>query len=401
MTEEMNKLKEILDEVMGEELYQLILSNPRNREAVEKIRIRPVLLKNQLFYQETMHIGTQVFHNNYQKAECVERICHCLNYDFRQAEISTRSLRVTVLVSRKGKISIRKKVVQAEKTAVDLSHNRTKSYLLQEGTVVPFLVDLGVQTPEGKIIRSRYDKFKQINRFLEFIEDLLPTLKKKDRVHIIDFGCGKSYLTFAVYYYLKILHGMDLRITGLDLKKDVVRNCNALAEKYGYEELHFEIGDISNYQEETHSIDMVMTLHACDTATDYALMKAVEWRAEVILSVPCCQHEVNRSIGNDILHPLFQYGLLKERTAALCTDAIRAGILESCGYDVQILEFIDMTHTPKNILIRACRSGKKARHDGSAVEEMCRFLQVDPVLLKWYRENRAIQSNTKESCKVL
>ncbi len=386
MTEESKMLKEVLDEVIGEELYQLILSNPRNREVMEKIRIRPVLLKNQLFYQETVYIGTQVFHNNYQKAECIERICHCLDHDFRQAEISARSLRVTVLVSRKGKISIKKKIMQTAGRAVDLSHNRTKSYLLQEGTVVPFLVDLGVQTPEGRIIKARYDKFKQINRFLEFIEDLLPTLKKKEHLHIIDFGCGKSYLTFAVYYYLKILHGMDVRITGLDLKKDVVRNCNELAERYGYEALHFEIGDISSYQEDGNAVDMVMTLHACDTATDYALMKAVEWGAEVVLSVPCCQHEVNHMIGNEILQPLFQYGLLKERTAALCTDAIRAGILEACGYEVQILEFIDMTHTPKNILIRACRSGKGAKHDGSAVEAMCRFLQSEPVLLKWYRE---------------
>lgn len=224
---------------------------------------------------------------------------------------------------------------------------------------------MGVQTEEGKIVKAKYDKFKQINRFLEFIEDILPTLPKGRTLRVIDFGCGKSYLTFAVYYFLKELRGMDIEITGLDLKKDVIQRCNELAEKYKYEGLHFLQGDISTYEgerkeesgmgrgiSEERKVDMVITLHACDTATDYALAKAVEWGAEVILSVPCCQHEVNKQINCEELMPVLKYGLLKERVSALITDAVRANVLEENGYEVQILEFIDMEHTPKNILIR-------------------------------------------------
>ena len=219
---------------------------------------------------------------------------------------------------------------------------------------VPFLQDLGVMTQEGKIVRTKFDKFRQINRFLEFIEDILPQLSKNREVTILDFGCGKSYLTFAMYYYLHELKQYDIRIIGLDLKKEVIRHCNELAKKYGYEKLTFLEGDIAAY-EGVDQVDMVVTLHACDTATDYALAKAIGWNAKVILSVPCCQHELNRQIQNDVLAPIMKYGLLKERFAALMTDGLRAEYLESAGYHVQVLEFIDMEHTPKNILLRAVK----------------------------------------------
>ena len=240
-----------------------------------------------------------------------------------------------------------------------LLHNRTKKYILPEGTVVPFLKDLGVMTAEGKIVRTKYDKYRQINRFLEFIEDILPHLPQNREITILDFGCGKSYLTFAMYYYLKKLKGYDIRIIGLDLKKDVIKNCSRLAVKYGYDKLNFYEGSIEEFEGVTQ-VDMVVTLHACDTATDYAMYKALRWGASVILSVPCCQHELNRQIANKELYPIMDYGILKERMAALLTDGIRAKLLENAGYETQILEFIDMEHTPKNLLIRAVK-----RQEGS------------------------------------
>lgn len=263
-------------------------------------------------------------------------------------------------------MTIKKKLhAKAETRKVDLSHNRVKKYILEEGKPVPFLVDLGVQTKEGKIVHSRYDKFRQINRFLEFIEDILPILPKDRPVHIIDFGCGKSYLTFAMYYYLHELNGLSLQVTGLDLKEDVITNCNALAKKYGYDGLTFLHGDIADYTG-TDRADMVVTLHACDTATDYALYKAMKWEAKVILSVPCCQHEVNGQISCEALDGALRYGLLRERLSALFTDALRADLLEENGYDTQVLEFIDMEHTPKNILLRAVKRKNGAAGTGKA-----------------------------------
>ena len=237
---------------------------------------------------------------------------------------------------------------------------------------------LGVQTADGKIVKSRFDKFRQINRFLEFIEDILPQLAKDKEVTILDFGCGKSYLTFAMYYYLHELKGYDIRIIGLDLKKDVIRLCNELSEKYGYEKLKFLEGNIADYTG-VDEVDMVVTLHACDTATDFALAKAVGWNAKVILSVPCCQHELNGQIQSDMLAPVLKYGLIKERMAALITDALRAEYLEGEGYDAQILEFIDMEHTPKNILIRAVKTGKK-KENKEEIKNCEKQLHVSPML---------------------
>lgn len=233
-------------------------------------------------------------------------------------------------------------------------------------------------TKEGEIVRTKFDKFRQINRFLEFIEDVLPELPKDREVTILDFGCGKSYLTFAIYYYLHELKGYDIRIIGLDLKTDVIYACNQLAKKYGYRKLKFMEGNIADYTG-SDEVDMVVTLHACDTATDFALAKAVGWKAKVILSVPCCQHEVNRQIANETLAPLFSYGLIKERMAALVTDAMRAEYLKREGYDTQILEFIDMEHTPKNILIRAIYTGNKGKNT-EAIRTCEEMFHIDPML---------------------
>ena len=286
-------------------------------------------------------------------------------------QIETVSDIYTVLISKKGKITVKRKQRREKAQAADLSHNRKKQYILEEGIPVPFLRDLGVMTEDGKIVRTKTDKFRQINRFLEFIEDILPQLDKEREITILDFGCGKSYLTFAMYYYLHELKKYDIRIIGLDLKEDVIGHCGKLAEKYGYEKLTFLVGDIADY-EGIDQVDMVVTLHACDTATGYALAKAVGWNAKVILSVPCCQHELNIQLsdpgrhenGNggeirgevsEMLAPVMGYGLLRERFAALVTDGLRAKYLENMGYETQVLEFIDMEHTPKNILLRAVK----------------------------------------------
>ena len=380
----MNKVRQLLDESLTGGLYQMTLSGATGEATgCSKKKIRPVLLKDRLLFQITAYRGTQVFHENHTAEETAAILEADLSGSFKQLQVETTSFEATVLVSKKGKVTVRKKQrsVSEDNVKVSLSHNRKKRYILEEGRPVPFLVDLGVQTKEGKVITSRYDKFRQINRFLEFIEDIWPLLPKDRPVHIIDFGCGKSYLTFAMYYYLHELKEYDIRIIGLDLKKDVIRHCNELSEKYGYEKLRFLEGDIADYTG-VNKVDMVVTLHACDTATDYALAKAVGWDAKVILSVPCCQHELNRQIKNEILEPILKYGLLKERMAALITDGLRAQYLEREGYEAQILEFIDMEHTPKNILIRAVkkRHAKEDNNIEASIKRCEAALRVSPTL---------------------
>lgn len=386
------QLKVLLQDTVDSGLYQIILSNPRNRgeSFAAKVKIRPVMIREKLLFQETVYQGTKVFHENHDNTVIIERIEERIAHEFRQCEVEHKTCRAVILVSKKGKMTVKRKQavqgqIQAQAGKLQMSHNRVKHYILEENTPVPFLIDLGVQTDDGRIVRTRYDKFRQINRFLEFIEDILPTLPKEDTVRILDFGCGKSYLTFAMYYYLHCLKEYDVEITGLDLKEDVIENCNLLSRKYGYEKLTFLKGDIADYEMKDR-VDMVVTLHACDTATDYALLKAVAWNVKVILSVPCCQHEVNRQIRNKELASVLRYGIIKERMSALITDAVRAELLESQGYETSILEFIDMEHTPKNLLIRAVRrSLEEPDKRQRKMEEVCRlaeYLQIEPTLLK-------------------
>lgn len=341
----MKTIREFLEEQINEQLIQAVVSGRRTGEGPSKVKLRPVELKGKIFYQASMTEGPKVYHKNYSREEMITYLEHAME-EFRQLQVTGRSQDGSILISKKG-------------------------------TAAPFLVDLGVMTKDGKIVASRYDKFRQINRFLEFIRDILPKLPKDREITILDFGCGKSYLTFAMYYYLRELEGFDVNIIGLNLKEDVIRHCSELARSYGYDKLHFYQGDIAGY-EGVSSVDMVVTLHACDTATDFALAKAVEWGAQVILSVPCCQHELNRQIRNETLQPIMRYGILKERMAALITDGLRAELLESKGYDTQLLEFIDMEHTPKNILIRAVKTGKKKSRDSFA--DSMKALHVNPTL---------------------
>ncbi|MBR3602922.1 MAG: SAM-dependent methyltransferase [Lachnospiraceae bacterium] len=369
----MMEIRNLGEEYIGKDLYQIIISNPHKNSDISKVKIRPIMLKEILFFQVTEYKGAQVFHENYDKEKLIERIEEYLQNNFKQMELTCTTMQATVLISKKGKVTIKKKQIQAERQ-VDLSHNKVKKYILQEGTLVPFLVDLGVQTKEGKIVRSNYDKFRQINRYLEFIADIMPNFPEDRPINIIDFGCGKSYLTFALYYYMKILCKRDIQVIGLDLKEKVIEDCNTLAVRYGYDKLKFVTGDVSSYAGEGN-VDMVVTLHACDTATDYAIEKAIKWGAKVIFTVPCCQHEVNMQISNEKLQPLLKYGLIKERMSALITDAIRANLLEEQGYQVQVMEFIDMEHTPKNILIRAVKE-KEGKGKCTGIDELTKSLHV-------------------------
>lgn len=377
----MDEIKELLQESLNGSLYQIVISKGRTRGEdpavspeegdvrplhwpAQRRRVRPVLLGKELVFQVSSYDQKQVFHENLTAGQAAESLACDLRAHFGQMQVESGAFSATVLVSKKGRTTIRKKSARAgEMRPVELSHNRTKQYLLPEGTPVPFLVDLGVMTPEGKVVRSRYDKFRQINRFLEFVADVLPSLPAERPVRILDFGCGKSYLTFAMYYYLHERRGLTLEMMGLDLKKDVIEACSALAEKYGYEGLRFLCGDIADHAQEG-PVDMVVALHACDTATDYALYQAIRRQAGVILCVPCCQHEMNGQMENEGLEGALKYGLIRERLSALFTDALRADLLEEQGYDTQILEFIEMEHTPKNVLIRAVKRPGAARENG-------------------------------------
>ena len=379
----MQQLVQLLQDTFSDRLKQMILSNSKDKEKVSKVKIRPILLKDKLVFQKSAYIGTKVFHENYQATEMQEKVLQYMQNDFKQAEVETLDFRAVVLVSKKGKVTVKKHMVNSmDKTAVDMSHNRKKQYILEANHPIGFLVDLGVQDKDGKINKSKYDKFKQINRYLEFVRDILPHLEKDKQIRIIDFGCGKSYLTFALYYYLHEVEVYNLSVVGLDLKEDVIEKCNALSRKYGYDNLKFIRGDIATY-EDTQDVDMVVSLHACDTATDFALIKAIGWNAKVIFAVPCCQHEVNRQLKSELLSPALKYGLIKERMAALLTDAIRANLLEDAGYETDVLEFIDMEHTPKNILIRGVKRTKmKKAEKKDALCEMTNALHINTTLQK-------------------
>ena len=371
-------ITQLLDICISDKLIDMVISGQTNKseDKAVKVRIRPVILKNEIEYQVSEFVGRKVLHSNHSAADVKKKIIDYMTEDFKQAQINMTDAAATILSSKSKTLTCKYKKAGQLKVQRDLSHNRTKKYIIQEGKPVAFMIDLGVMGQDGKIIRTRYDKFRQINRFLEYIEDILPKLDKERELTIIDFGCGKSYLTFAMYYYLKELKGYNIRIIGLDLKADVIEHCNELRTRYGYDKLDFYVGDIATYKD-VDKVDMVVTLHACDIATDYALAKAVKWGAEVILSVPCCQHEANRTIKSDILSPVMDYGILKERMAAIVTDAARAKLLTANGYDTQILEFIDMEHTPKNLLIRAVKGGKEDISAREKTKDMLEALNLE------------------------
>lgn len=359
-------------------LQKAVLSQPIDKKGVSKVIIRPVMLKNQRLYQIERFKDNKAYHENLSDEELMEVFGNEMDGKFRQALISTDCENAQYCLKQKGGY---KKTGGSEnecKCCAPQSHNREKEYILAEGEEIPALVDLGVFTKDYKIVKAKYDKYKQINRFIELIDQEFNQSGRKS-ITILDFGCGKSYLTFIIYYYFSVKKGMDVKIIGYDIKADVVENCKKIAEKYGYTGLSFVKADVSRDELYDEKIDMVVTLHACNMATDYALNYAIDHGAEYIFSVPCCQHEINSTIkkGGE-LDVFLKHGIIKERMSALLTDAIRADILEDMGYKVDLIEFIDFEHSPKNIMIRARKTGKKGtagRERAKALAERYGFSQ--------------------------
>ncbi|OCS94452.1 class I SAM-dependent methyltransferase [Caryophanon latum] len=375
----------VLERLHAKTLVSATISQPRLKSNdIKRVKLKPIELKGMYHIQLEYQYERILKHENVLLENVAEKL-DVLFDDFRQFQGDFIDEQIHIQLSKKNKVLF-KTTKQQQAKQVNLSHNRKKNYLLDDATPYPFLIRLGVQTEDGKVKKQKYDKFKQINRFVEFIDDALEHLPKDRTIRILDFGSGKSYLTFALYHYLKIEKGLDLRVTGLDLKKEVIEECNEIAKDLGYDQLEFLVGDINDYNDEA-SVDMVVTLHACDVATDMALARAVKWGARVILSVPCCQHELNRQLQAPALDVMLQHGLIRERFAALATDSIRAQILSLVGYEAQLLEFIDIENTPKNILIRAYFTGKEASNDvRTQYEQFVQFLGAKPFLHNELRE---------------
>lgn len=379
----MQQLEQLFQQILDNDVFKLIISKPKQKDNEYK---KIVIEKKSDYYQISKYTEKQVFHENV-KADALASRCTELTFEhFLQVNAWTDTWEYYILISKKGNAALKRKKTQ--NVTIIAEHNRKKNYILEEGTPIPPLVDMGVFTKEGKVVRTMYDKFKQINRFIEIIDDAIKTSSDTE-LNVIDFGCGKSYLTFILYYYLTEIKKIKANIIGLDLKAEVIKHCNEVAKKYGYDGLHFELGDINGYQT-PFDVDMVITLHACDTATDFALYNAITWNARMIFSVPCCQHELNSQIQTDHLKALTDYGIIKERFSALATDAIRGKLLEYCGYKTQLLEFIDFAHTPKNILIRAIKrpmTAKNARTKAMEdVEALCDEFHFKPTLYNLIKE---------------
>lgn len=376
----MSDILNCFNSIFENDIIKLVISQPIDKDSEYK---KIAVSRMPKFYQLAKFTQKQVFHENIA-FEAIAFRCAELSDGFQQVFARSADKEIHVKISSKGKLSVKEKALKGETVSAVNEHNRRKQYLLPEGSVIAPLVDMGIFTKDGKVVQSMYDKYKQINRFIEIIDD---SIRQQDykKLNIIDFGCGKSYLTFIVYYYLTEVKKIDATIIGLDLKKDVIEKCNIAAEKYGYKNLRFELGDINGYNC-PFDVDMVITLHACDTATDFALYNAINWGAKMIFSVPCCQHELNKQMTAEHLSILNRYGIVQERFAALLTDSIRGNLLEYCGYKTQIMEFIDLAHTPKNLLIRAVKKQSESKKSKEKVlteiETAIKEFNVQPTLYK-------------------
>lgn len=372
-------LQKVFDE--GDTLIKMVFGGKRKKSLeYDKVTIRPLLLGGELAFQAEFVFPKKVTHQNMAKDEAYACALGFVNEDFKQVNIFTAQQDYQVLASKPESPKIIKR--QATLKCVSLEHNREKQYVIPDGKPCDFLVRLGVMSPEGKVFQKHYGKFRQINRYLEIVEDVFPYLPKDKTLKIIDFGCGKAYLTFAIYHYLKILKNRDVEIIGLDLKQDVIGFCNKVAADLHYEELKFLMGDIADYTND--NADMVVTLHACDTATDYALMNAVHWNTKVILSVPCCQHELFDQIKNDIHQPMLKHGILKDRLTEYLTDGLRGLKLEAKGYEVAMIEFTSLEHTARNIMIKAVKvassNSDKSKKAQAEYESLRDFYHVSPTI---------------------
>lgn len=369
----------MLENIEIKSIIKGTISNPRNNSKYIKGYIRPVEIKENSMMQIELFTKTQSFAHNYNYDEFSEIINTIMLDSFFQLNIITNEYNYSFKYTKKNHLLSNKIKNKEIKTLLNVSHNKQKKYILNDGNIIPPLVDLGVMTQDGKIVPSYYDKYPQINRFLEIIDDTIKDFKEQE-LNIIDFGCGKSYLTFIVYYYLVNIKKIKTNIIGLDLKADVIKKCNEIAKNYGYNSLNFEIGDISLYKPHFR-VDLIITLHACDVATDYAMYHAIKLHSKYLLSVPCCQHEINNQIKKSSSF-LASYGIVKERMSALLTDTIRAKLLEYSGYNVDILEFVDFDASPKNLLVRAKYTGNS---NAKALDEVNQILDEFKIVQTLYK----------------
>lgn len=349
-------LQLLRDEQTAIKLQKAVFSVPRAADSsILKVSVRPVSIRGERMLQFTSQSATQQFHQNLSCVEAGSEFSRLATESFRNIHLNTIDLEAEARFSRKDKCLFRKKQIAAVLTDSQLpSHNQTRNHLIAEGVPCPFLIHTGVMSADGSVRASHSRKFRQINRFLEFIYDVVELLPTDRPIQIVDFGCGKSYLTFATHYLLTEVLKRECNIVGLDRRADVVDTCTQITKQLGLTNLSFEVGDIAGY-DSTNAIDMVISLHACDTATDDALLQAIRWKSSVILAVPCCQHELNSHLSTTALPPLTSFGITKERFASMLTDTMRAGLLNAIGYQTQMLEFIETEHTPKNLLIRSLR----------------------------------------------
>lgn len=386
----MEELNNILNDIFNEKVIKIVVSNKlKSDNKYNKVAVNLLSNSKKEYYQVEKYTDKQVFHENIEINKIQNKLEEIVFNNYKQVNIWTDSFDYDIKISKKGKIHVSKK--KSRNILKANSHNKQKNYILKEGMIIEPLIDLGIFTKEGKIINSKYDKYKQINRFIELIDD---EIKKKDykELTILDFGCGKSYLTFVLYYYFTKIKSINVKMIGLDLKEDVIKKCNEIAKRYNYDNLTFELGDINGYKYE-NKVDMVITLHACDTATDYALYNAIKWNVNMIFSVPCCQHEINKNMQSEKLSILNRYGIIQERLSALMTDAIRANLLEAVGYKTQLLEFIDIAHSPKNILIRANKSNiskEKRKKSLIEVKNLLQEFNTDQTLYNLLKKDKLI-----------
>ena len=387
----MEDLIKSIDKIVEGQVFKIVVSNKKDKEnKYNKININFKESKNKKYYQVEKYTDKQVFHENIEIEDLRDYLLDYMENSYKQLAAWSENNTFDLKISKKGKVFLGKKNAN-NSNLINKDHNKKKNYILEEGMIIEPLIDLGVFTKEGKVVKSKYDKYKQINRFVEIIDD---EIKKNDykELTILDFGCGKSYLTFILYYYFVEIKKINVKMIGLDLKEDVIKKCNEVAKRYKYDNLHFELGDINGYKY-NNKVDMVITLHACDTATDYALYNAVKWNAKMIFSVPCCQHELNHQMKPENLNILTRYGIVQERVAALMTDAVRGNLLEAVGYKTQLLEFIDIAHSPKNILIRASKSNiskQKIEKSLTEVEQLREEFNFNPTLYNLLKQDNLI-----------
>lgn len=354
----MHKINQVLcDTLNSGEMNRMVFASKR-RKSIEykRVTLRPVSIKGEFMYQAEFQYDKKVTHKNIPYFEAIDFALDTVKNDFKQVNIMTETEDIQILASKPANPKIARQMLEQRRAAASLSHDRKKHYIIEDGKPCDFLIKLGVMGEDGKVFDKHYSKFRQINRFLEIVDNALDSLPTDRTLRIIDFGCGKSYLTFGLYYYLKVLNNRDVEIIGLDLKEDVIAFCNKTAKQLHYDGLKFLTGDIADYKSD--GADMVVTLHACDTATDYALINAVGWNSSVILSVPCCQHQLFSQIDEPVNQPMLKHGIIRDKFTELLTDGLRGLKLEANGYDVDMIEFTTLEHTAKNIMIRAVKNPK-------------------------------------------